>query len=812
MTIKIDRKVLKEAIRQELARQTFAGFTLYTYPGYQMGWVHEEICQKLDQFLDDVAHKKAPRLIIMLPPRSGKTELISRRFPAYLFGRQPDMSVIGTSYAADLANRNNRDIQRIMDLDQYRNIFPDSNLSRKGARGNDSSVYLRNADIFEVVGHKGSYRSAGVGGGITGMGGNCLTEDAKVLTPNGYVSITNILAGMPIIGYNEITKKTEICTVEKVRALYAEDIYKLCSNKGRSLKATGDHPIYSQGGYIAAKAIAAGAPLLCAVPQGICDNGVSVQKEDNQWTFARFLFSQMRARLGKGARNRKTQMCRMWRTLQKGREVLFEMPCDQTSVQIGNRKVSTAENRLPDLSKRIYGRTQRARSLRTVLLNELQGQSPFVKNEGRVQYALQEQCNRKAQSNAEGILCCQAFCFTKGYLLRNLWNNRKFAIPSRGFRPISQRNKQCCACLRNVPHRSSQARNTWDLHEEYIASNQKLYREKPVKVIDLQVSKCHNFFANGILVHNCLIIDDPLKDRAEADSPTIRQKVYDWYTSTLYTRLAPGGGILIVMTRWHTDDLCGRLLEHMQKGSGDKWDVVEYPAIATKDEPHRKQGEPLHPERYSLAQLLKIKDAVGSRDWEALYQQHPTIDGGTIIKKEWLKFYKILPDSFDTIITSWDMTFKDTNTSDFVVGQVWGRKGADCYLIDQKRGRMSFTETVDAFLEQANTYPKALRKLVEDKANGPAVIDVLKHAVQGIIPIEPDGSKIARAYAVTPMFEAGNIYLPAPEIAPWVNDYTLELLQFPIVAHDDQVDATTQALRDLQQHKKITINPKILRR
>lgn len=177
MNLTISKDVLQEGIRRELARQTLAGFTLYTYPGYQMGWVHEEICQKLDQFLEDVKNKKSPRLMIMAPPRSGKSEIISRRFPAYTFGKYPDMSIIGTSYAADLSSRNNRDVQRVMDSEEYHNVFPNTNLFGKNIRIVGNGAYLRNSDIFEIVGHAGTYRSAGVGGGITGMGGNILIVD-----------------------------------------------------------------------------------------------------------------------------------------------------------------------------------------------------------------------------------------------------------------------------------------------------------------------------------------------------------------------------------------------------------------------------------------------------------------------------------------------------------------------------------------------------------------------------------------------------------------------------------------------------------
>ena len=293
-----------------------------------------------------------------------------------------------------------------------------------------------------------------------------------------------------------------------------------------------------------------------------------------------------------------------------------------------------------------------------------------------------------------------------------------------------------------------------------------------------------------------ILIDDPIKDRAEADSVTIRNKVWDWYTSTLYTRLAPGGGLIVIQTRWHMDDLTGRLLNP----NSENWRVVNFPAIAEHDEKYRKTGEALHPERYDLAALNRIKNAVGSRDWAALYQQRPVPAEGAVFKQEWIKYYTqaSLPPVFNTILISWDMTFKDSAASDFVVGQVWGKNGANFYLLDSVRGRWDFVKTLEMFQVLANKWPKALKKLVEDKANGTAIIQTLKKSISGIKAITPKESKEARAYSITPLWEAGNVFIPDPKTAAWVKDFEAEILSFPSAAHDDQVDAMTQALSELK--------------
>ena len=458
---KEQRQVLMEEARRELARRTMGDFVLYVDDNYRMNRHHRLLCD----YLDKLACKEIRRLMVFMPPRHGKSELVSRKFPAFLLGRNPDTSIISCSYSADLASRMNRDVQRLIDSEKYSLLFPESHLFGKNIRSTAKGSFLRNSDIFEIVNHRGTYRSSGVGGGITGMGG------------------------------------------------------------------------------------------------------------------------------------------------------------------------------------------------------------------------------------------------------------------------------------------------------EYI------------------------------------IIDDPVKNREDADSATMREKVYDWYTSTLYTRLEKDGCILLTLTRWHEDDLAGKLLKAAQEGA-DQWTILELPAVCEyppKPYDVRQEGEALWKWKYDEEALEKMKVTVGSRDWAALYQQHPTPGEGGTFKREWWNYYKVLPDGLYDFVQSWDCTFKDAQSSDYVVGQVWARKGSSRYLLDQVRGRMSFTETLYAIRSLSAKWPQAIRKLVEDKANGTAVIDVLRKEIPGLIPVEPEGGKIVRANAVTAVAEAGNIYLPDPSIAPWVHDFVEEHAVFPNGANDDQVDAQTQA-------------------
>jgi predicted phage terminase large subunit-like protein len=189
-----------------------------------------------------------------------------------------------------------------------------------------------------------------------------------------------------------------------------------------------------------------------------------------------------------------------------------------------------------------------------------------------------------------------------------------------------------------------------------------------------------------------------------------------------------------------------------------------------------------------------LKRSLGSYAAAGQLQQRPAPAEGGILKRQWWRFYKDLPRKFDEVIQSWDCAFKDTKTCDYVVGQVWGRKGADKYLLDQERGQMDCPATIQAVRRMSQKWPEAKGKLVEDKANGSAVIAMLQHEIEGLIAVNPEGGKESRVHAVTPQLEAGNVYLPEVTLAPWIGSFIDECAAFPHGAYDDQVDAMTQAL------------------
>jgi predicted phage terminase large subunit-like protein len=302
---------------------------------------------------------------------------------------------------------------------------------------------------------------------------------------------------------------------------------------------------------------------------------------------------------------------------------------------------------------------------------------------------------------------------------------------------------------------------------------------------------------------DCHVIDDPTKPKDV--TPAGLKIASDWRRSTLASRFRSSRRqTVLIMQRLHCADLAQEMIDEGAVHLRLPMEFEPKTICETKwgrDE-RTEEGELLCPARFDAEAVASMKKAMGTMVSSAQLQQRPVPEGGSIFKSEWLQNrWKELPASFSQTILSWDCAFKDTDGSDFVVGQVWGVYQGRYYLLDQAKGKWDFVTTLDRFEAQCRKWPKAMGKLVEDKANGTAVINMLKKKITGLIEIQPEGGKESRASAVSPLFEAGNVVLPDPGMPgfSWVDEYVSELTTFPMAAHDDQVDATTQALNYLHQ-------------
>jgi len=324
------------------------------------------------------------------------------------------------------------------------------------------------------------------------------------------------------------------------------------------------------------------------------------------------------------------------------------------------------------------------------------------------------------------------------------------------------------------------------------------------------------------------VVDDPIKPKEVSGSAAVTRKaitmVSQWWRETMSSRRADPETFrrVIVMQRLHEDDLAGEMLRE------DGWDHLCLPMRrertivcvcgrkgCTPEDKRTKDGELLWPKRFpelTVSELERVE--MGPSVAAAQLQQRPTPAGGGIIQKGWFRYWhrrdgvrpprdelfpceqetcKPLPDH-GVWIQSWDMTFKKSDGSDFVAGGVWLYVKPDAFLVDQVCARMSFIEATQAVIDMTKKHPKAITKLIEDKANGPAVEDVLKSKIPGIVLVNPQGGKEARLHAVSGLFQAGNVYVPHPELASWVPAYRVQVATFPRGINDDMVDQTSQAL------------------
>ena len=355
-----------------------------------------------------------------------------------------------------------------------------------------------------------------------------------------------------------------------------------------------------------------------------------------------------------------------------------------------------------------------------------------------------------------------------------------------------------------------------DMAERFGDRNRQLVKQYGKEIFNIEVSESQDnktlwdiakheggVYSAGILAGitgnpgSLIIVDDPFKNGFEVANPDIRQKVWETFGDSITTRASgKGNAIIVIHTRWHEDDLIGRL----EKLGG--WAIINIPAIWEKGVDRllgRKIGETLCPEIGKDSEFIEMqKKILGRRMFEALYQGKPFVDGGNIVKREYIRYYdkNTLPSTFEELVLSCDLTFGGTkSTNDPYCMTLWGRNGGNHYLLKVYDKKASFTDTLRTIRVICGENPQLRRKLVERKANGQATIDMLSKEIGGFTPYDPKNtSKEDRLSSVVPYFEGGNVYFPCEELMPNIEDYVEQLLKFPNATHDDFVDTISQYL------------------
>lgn len=763
-----------------LARRRLLQFTQMTHPAYSAGWVHDDICRRLERFSREITEGKSPRLMLLMPPRHGKSELASIRFPAWHLGHNPTHEIINVGYNLELPMRFSRKVREVMREPHYKAIFPDSQLDP-----DSQSVEAWNTT------KGGGFTAAGVGGGITGKG--CFRTSTRVHTRNGILPISDVRVGDEVLGYDHAEQRPQWT---RVLAVHAGRLAGPARKHG-SIWCTPDHELFVPGrGYVpAGEALAHGLPILrweessarCvvsslsdgagagdegsaglrAVQQPVPSSGGRAHQAHGSWGWEpHVLFGRVFPGLAQGAGRTAT---RLVRELQRAvgeavpAALLFAgvLPRSATAADgVVQRGVSVVEE---------AGAGARRASVRD------DGQDADARGAPYRPRPYEQRADEPYFSLEAGA---RVLSFTPG------WSAGRVAELVRGEGEVT---------------------------------------------VDLQTT-AGNLFVEGVLAHNChiLIIDDPIKNQEEADSILVRDKLTDWFESTAYTRLAPGGGVLLIQTAWNDDDLAGRLKQFMSTDpAADQYEIIKYPALSeqweyrdeiTQEilrldaeiaalEPHQTLLRPkdtcLHEDRYPTEALKRIRANLQPRIWSALYQQNPVPDEGMYFKKEYFRYQKTLPSPNNLrIYTAWDFAIGEKQQNDWTVGATVLQDETDTiYVLEIFRMKGDSFQIVEAMLDTALRWGSipTTGYLVgaEDGQIWRAIEPLLKKRMgerRQYPPYEvmrPMTDKLARARPLQGRMQQGRVVFP--EGASWLPQAEQELLRFPAGVHDDVVDALAWA-------------------
>ena len=802
-----------------LARRRLLHFTKLTHPRYSSGWVHDDICRRLERFSREITEGKSPRLMLLMPPRHGKSELASIRFPAWHLGQYPHHELINVGYNLDLPMGFSRKVREVFRDPQYQAIFPDAQLDP-----DSQSVEKWNTT------KGGGFTAAGRGGGITGKGAHCLPAGTQVLTTDGQVDIAHLyrLKSKPLVqtpvGPRQILAMT--------RREASEGHYVLRFASGATLQATGRHPLYlpDRGGYasveelygeaksdggLGVRVVRAAVPAPAVQPQQVDPVGVDgVLLQQGVQSGAprgeeRQAVRDMRQAGGGGPQEPQRDV------LQQGLHPIQENP-----------RAEDLPGVLRGVSAQVFTDGLLRGDLRKYGALDPYAWDGELELQGRQFLQLVVQPSSQARAG-------------EGCAVRGLRSDTESPLPSHRPRPEKQPGGESGHAVRDVSHRPPQVCYDTLAVVAYVCSG-------GVEVYDIQVEEAGCFFADSVLVGNCLIIDDPIKDQEEADSALVRDKLWDWYQSTAYTRLAPGGGVLVIQTWWNDDDLAGRLQQAMaligKEGAPegiDDFEIIKYPALSQQyeyrddvdpanpgpiirtDEPIDVVNPPLgyskhltllrpkdfclHEDRYPTEALKRIRANLQPRIWSALYQQNPVPDEGMYFRKEYFRYQRQLPSPAGLrIYTAWDFAIGEKQANDWTVGATIMQDELDqLYVLEIFRMKGDSFQIVEAMLDVATRWGSTpgTGYLIgaEDGQIWRAIEPLFKKRMverRQYLPYEvlrPMTDKMARARPLQGRMQQGRVIFP--EEAAWRAQAEQELLRFPAGVHDDVVDALAWAVQ-----------------
>jgi len=758
------------------ARNDLLAFTEFTMPGFQRARHHRLICDKLN----GVLRGEITRLMIMTPPRHTKSELVSTRLPALYLGQNPTDQIIAASYGADLAHGFGRKVRNLIGDREFRLLFPHVKIAADSAAKDNWHLEMG-----------GAYVAAGVGGGITGKGANlCVRHGSEVITPSGRKKIENVTIGEEVLSYDFSRDCPKFSRVSSVSWRNSDERNRVYTRFGHLVETTPEHLFYANDCWRPAQTLTQGDKLVRCLPNIISPSPRGDVESGAKWQDNSVLLNALHGT---------AHECRPRQFSLQDMSKLREVSSSEKGGGIGSILQQGLQERASEEDEAKPHSLSPMRDMQFTLPAEehsptwevlLQGVQRF----GTLpRYSEGEEPRMEAWAKSSPIhrtlIARLSGCETEDNEARQVslcgvLCEGETASSSHRHGRIEQSSSEPCDDLQGLSS-SISCRGAFYSKEDFVAVVERVC--EPAPVYDITVEGTHCFFANDILIHNC-IIDDPIKGRADAESVTIRDKVWDWYRGDLRPRLMPDAAIVLVQTRWHPDDLAGRIIDAMHSG-GEQWEIVNLPALATSpfDPLGRKLGEALWPEWYDEAALEAIHSSLGERDWMSLYQQEPK--SGTEFFSDSMFLVETpagpapiaWPQAVKFVFATVDTTQKGGKGRDGTAVSYWAHQELkipgqyelmllDWDIVEHEGGLLDiWFPQVFARLEELARSTKArvgtIGAMVEDKAAGSIL---LQQAPRHKWPMHPIDSKLtsvgkdARAINASGYINAGRVKITEP--------------------------------------------------
>lgn len=710
------------------------------------------------------------RLMVLMPPGSAKSTYVSTLFPPWYLARHPSDAIVAASHTSELSERFGR---------RVRNIINEHAATLNIALAPD----IQAANQWETtVG--GEYFAVGVLGAVTGRRADCLPGNTILHSLDGPVAIKNVeLSSTPcyVLSYERRNSRPAYRRVVAIARRYADQLWRIRTASGRVVEATGNHRIFTARGWTLASRIAVGDVLLSAMWNGDPARGGRCSQGGSEGQDAHLLQSSL-PRVGQD----QERLPQLWQASAARQNMLEGMSSGTVDASWSETAARTDAPNLRELRDSV---PEPPELEGPVLWEAVRRHSACREDERPEQSWLQAWARHDRAGIEPGLVCGEAsYLGPRRHEVRGLLGGHGFTGPSH--QPHPERSSLGEPRL-SLPPVSPQASCSGevDTFDDPVAMVERVCRDEIVYDIQVEGTQC--FFANGILVHNCVIIDDPVKSRLEADSETIRARVWEWWKADLLTRLKPGAKIVLVMTRWHEGDLGGMLLDEMNAG-GRHWEVLKLPMEAElNDAMGRAPGEPLWPEWFTDEMRADAKR--DSRTWSALYQQSPAPATGIYFERDWLRPANSVPRREDMRIYGGSDYAVTADGGDWTVHVVIGvDPDYRLWLLDLWRGQTASDAWIEALCDMILQWKPIgwAEEQGQIKAGVGPFLDRRQRERRAFVArrqFPTRGDKAVRAQSIRGRIAMDGLHYAAS--APWRAAFESELMTFPAGKHDDQVDA-----------------------